>query len=133
MHDLPKNWLTRIDSLRRCLPTAKKNNLKPDPQALHKLLDEYAEFIESGCADPTELADVVYYAAGAVIAELCSEQRAISWIVSACQALKHSEYPNGVTTKQAYRACLAKYRSRVDHGKDKRREALLVELALMEK
>ena len=129
---MPKNWLTRIDSLRRCLPIARSNDRRADPKALHKLIDEVFELAESEFKDLTKLADVVYYAAGAAIAELCEEEQAIEWVEQACKLMPDHEVVGEIKALHAYRACVAKYTSRVDYGKNKLRESAVVALAVNE-
>ncbi len=115
--ELNSPWIEEVNKLRRKLPSAKRNGGKPDPQALRKLLDEFVEFAQSNFLDTSELADIAYYAAGSVIADLLTEKQAKQYVEQACALV-----PLGMTFEEAIIALKAKYGYRAQQGNPKDHE-----------
>lgn len=120
-------WIDEVDGFRRQLPAAKKRGGAPNPDALRNLLDEFIEFAQSGFNDKSELADIVYYAAGCVIAGKLTEKKARSYVAQACALV-----PLGITFELAMVSFRAKYAYRAKGMKNHSIERELILNAVLE-
>ncbi len=122
---MQSNWVDKVNELRIQLPSAQRIDGAPDKKALIKLTNEIVELAETNFTDATEIADVVYYAGGAVVAGLITKDQAEEWVEAICALTP-------LTTRQAFKAFEAKYSFRAGPGNPKNKviERKLVSAAI---